>query len=168
MSVSDIVAELAGVRARLVRALQEEYFCDDLELPPTASGWGEEEMRAFYESGGIEGGEAPPSPARLPGRKAIVCLGDATTEFASHALTAAAVRHEKSPPLASEVLVNAGPAAPVSEQGPGWLALLRRDYDWRGTADVVNRGLSGTTSRMALADLETTLASLPVASPQAD
>ena len=179
MSVSELVAQLHAVREQLVQALQEEYFCDDLTLPAIASGWGEEEMRSFFESGGAAPmpdssaatAAAPPAAtpaARRPGRPAIVCLGDANTEFASHMLTAASVKHEKSPPLASDVLTNVGAAAPISEQGPGWLALLRRDYDWRGTADVINRGYSGYTTRMALQDLEATLDALPVASPQDD
>ena len=33
-------------------ALQEEYFCDDVEPPPHALGWSEAELRSFFESGG--------------------------------------------------------------------------------------------------------------------
>jgi lysophospholipase L1-like esterase len=100
-----------------------------------------------------------PRPA---GRPAIVFIGDAGVELASHSLTAESVRHERSPPLASELLVNEGPAIPILEQGPGWLSLVARDYAWRCTADVINRGYSGYTTRMALADLDETVATLPV------
>ena len=67
MSVSELVAQLHAVREQLVQALQEEYFCDDLTLPAIASGWGEEEMRSFFESGGAapmpdsSAATAPPS-----------------------------------------------------------------------------------------------------------
>ena len=172
MSVGSILSDLADAQRRLVRALQDEYFTDDVEPPPEAFGWDEAKLRAFMESGGelVDVSDVnpvaaplPPSPLRLPGRPAIICIGDACVELASHALTAESVKHEKSPPLASETLVNCGPAAPITEQGPGWLGLLARDYTWRSTADVINRGASGYTTRMALADLPNTLATLPVA-----
>ena len=38
----------------LVDALQLEYFCDDLEPPPTAFGWTADEYKVFYESGGAK------------------------------------------------------------------------------------------------------------------
>ena len=52
MSVSSLVIELHAAQQRLTLALQAEYFCDDLDLPPEAYGWGEARIRSFYESGG--------------------------------------------------------------------------------------------------------------------
>ena len=107
---------------------------------------------------------APPAAAAAAAaavRPTIVCFGDGCVELASHMLTAEAVKHEKSPPVVSELLASEGPAMAIAETGPGWLPLLARDYAWRGCADVVNRGLSGCTTRMFLADLPATLASLP-------
>ena len=140
MSVSEILANLAVLQRSLVEALQAEYFTDDLDLPAEAFGWDEGHIRAFFEAGGeeLEAASAPsPAANRAPGRPAIVCLGDGCVELASHALTAESVKHEKGPPLASEALVLDGPGAPIEEQGPGWLALLQRDYAWRCTADVI-------------------------------
>ena len=173
MGVADLLAELAALQRKLTLELQSEYFCDDLELPPTAFGWSEQEIRDYFESGGESAAAAavagagvvaapvPPPPPRAAGRPAIVCLGDGCVELASHMLTAESVKHEKSPPLASELLVSEGAAAPIAEQGPGWLALLARDYAWRSTADVLNRGHSGYTTRLALEDLPQLVASLP-------
>ena len=176
MSVSSLVIELHAAQQRLTLALQAEYFCDDLDLPPEAYGWGEARIRSFYESGGeatldLTDSVVPlsaPSPVAPPvtpapaGRPAIVCFGDACVELASHSLTFESVKHDKSPPVAGELLVAEGLAAPILEQGPGWLSLLARDYAWRCTADVINRGFSGYTTRMALSDLPDLLASLPV------
>ena len=161
-SVSQLAAELSALQRKLVEALQAEYFTDDLELPKEAFGWDESRLRDFFEAGGEVDGSPPPVVDRSPGRPSFVCLGDGVVELASHSLTAESVKHEKSPPLASELLVSDGPAAPILEQGPGWLGLLARDYAWRATADVVNRGHSGYTSRLALADLPELIARLPV------
>ena len=35
-----------------VRELQDEFFADDLYPPASAAGWSDEEIRAFFESGG--------------------------------------------------------------------------------------------------------------------
>ena len=168
MSVADALLELAAAQRKLVALLQAEYYCDDLELPDSAFGWDEQRIRAYYEAGGNvhePQEEVMPVPPRAPSgaaaRPAIVCFGDGCVQLASHMLTAESVKHEKAPPLVSELLASEGPAMPIAEQGPGWLALLARDYAWRGCADVVNRGLSGCTTRMFLADLPATLASLP-------
>jgi lysophospholipase L1-like esterase len=168
MSVADALLELAAAQRKLVALLQAEYYCDDLELPDSAFGWDEQRIRAYYEAGGNvhePQEEVMPVPPRAPSgaaaRPAIVCFGDGCVQLASHMLTAESVKHEKAPPLVSELLASEGPAMPIAEQGPGWLALLARDYAWRGCADVVNRGLSGYTTRMFLADLPATLASLP-------
>ena len=42
---------------------------------------------------------------------------------------------------------------PGIEHGPGFVTLLARDYGWRTTADVLNRGYSGMSSAMLRADL---------------
>jgi hypothetical protein len=44
----------------LVDALQLEYFCDDLEPPPTAFGWTADDYKVFYESGGAKQPTPPP------------------------------------------------------------------------------------------------------------
>ena len=182
--VGELVSRLASLQADLVAALQQEYFCDDVEPPPVAFGWNEQQLRHFFETGG--GAEEPSSELqpvglqesvgssklqpvvpqqsveRLPGRPAILLLGDAVTAFAHHSLTADAVKNEKSPPLAGELLREEGPAEAVVEAGPGWGSLLARDYQWRCAADVINRGLSGNTTRLQRSDLPALLASLPV------
>jgi hypothetical protein len=167
MSVQALLQELADVQQRLVKSLQDEYYCDDLSLPAEAFGWDESRIRSFYENGGEETA-APPAAAlpRDPGRPVLLCLGDASTEFASHALNPDMVKHEKSPPIVSDVLQVEGPSVPVVEAGPGWLTLLSRDYAWRATADVVNRGLSGMTTRLALSDVPSMLAALPASRPE--
>ena len=50
--VSSLTAQLKELQATLVRALQEEYYCDDLEPPDAAFGWSEDRLREFFESGG--------------------------------------------------------------------------------------------------------------------
>ena len=61
-------------------------------------------------------------------------------------------------PVASEFLRGTETDNPGTEHGPGWVALLARDYAWRTTADVVNRGYSGMSSSMLRADLPELLA----------
>ena len=39
MSVDSLTMQLRELQAKLVKALQEEYFCEDLEPPPAAFGW---------------------------------------------------------------------------------------------------------------------------------
>ena len=34
--------------------LQAECFADDIPIPPGAASWGEERLRAYFESGGAE------------------------------------------------------------------------------------------------------------------
>lgn len=50
--VSTLVAQLKETQAALVRALQDEYFCEDLEPPQLAFGWSEERLREYFETGG--------------------------------------------------------------------------------------------------------------------
>jgi len=167
MSLPDLLTTLAETQRAVVAALGVQYFCDDLEPPPAAFGWGEQQLRLYFESGG-ERVPANASPARSGSaderRPVIVCLGDSLTEFGSHVVGPKfADATLKSAPAASEVLSATDGCA---EHGPGWVSLLARDYQWRMTADVVNRGASGMTSRLLKADLATVVSSLPVGGPR--
>ena len=51
-SVASAVCELRRAQAELVRLLQAEYFCDDVQLPDGALGWSETELRGYFERGG--------------------------------------------------------------------------------------------------------------------
>ena len=67
MSVAELISRLASTQKELVKVLQDEYYCDDLEPPMEAFGWGEQALRDFMESGG----EAPasttaPTPPETP------------------------------------------------------------------------------------------------------
>jgi lysophospholipase L1-like esterase len=88
----------------------------------------------------------------------VLCLGDSITEFGSHIINGP--RCDKLDPVASEFLRLTGTDNPLVEHGPGWTVLLQRDYHWRTTADVVNRGHSGYTSRLLRADLSEILGAL--------
>lgn len=181
MSVSELLAEARAVQAKLVKALQDEFYCDDLEPPPSAFGWPEEALREYFESGGESGDPAatasasaaaaaapePPPAAPTPivlapsecsaGRPIILCLGDATTEFGTHLINAStaelgSAKNKASlgvtiDPVASEFLRETGTDNPRVEHGPGWTAILARDFAWRTTADLVNRGYSGYNRR---------------------
>ena len=63
-------------------------------------------------------------------------------------------------PVATEFLRGTETDNPGVEHGPGWLSLLSRDYAWRTTADVINRGYSGYNSAMLRADLPAILGPL--------
>lgn len=171
MSVDELVASLKATQRQLVKALQDEYFCDDLEPPIEAFGWSEQSLREFMESGGETGGESKPTSGGTPdvseqlasatiatpsptlpavtlsasssgdeftGRPIILCLGDATTEFASHIINqptadVGSAKHKASlsvviDPVATEFLRGTETDNPGVEHGPGWLALLQRDY----------------------------------------
>ena len=197
MSVVDLLATLKETQQALVKALQDEYFCDDVEPPPEAFGWSEAKLRDFMESGGeiVASDAAPPSPASAPvpgpvkpvapvldvsdvaagppGRPLILCLGDANTQFGTHVinLPTADLGSTKDPRVKASLSVTTDPVAteflrstetdnPGVEHGPGWIALLARDYSWRSTADVVNRGYSGMNSAMLRADLPELLATV--------
>ena len=198
MSVADLIATLKSTQQQLVKALQDEYFCDDLSPPPEAFGWSEEVRRDFMESGGenmpvsekpasppadvsdpVVTAPAPPPPPPPPvdpsaarGRPIILCLGDSLTEFGSHVInlptadlggascglkvaSAATVS-----PAATEFLRSTETDNPGVEHGPGWIALMARDYAWRTTADVLNRGYSGMNSSLLLADLPEILSTI--------
>ena len=58
MSVAELVETLKATQKQLVKALQDEYFCDDVEPPPEAFGWGEQALRDYMESGGSGTGAA--------------------------------------------------------------------------------------------------------------
>ena len=189
MSVAELSAQLKQVQQALVKALQDEYFCDDVEPPVDAFGWSEAALRDFMESGGetkpvadvTDPAPAPaPAPAAAPvpvmpslsapgeddgfhGRPIILCLGDATTEFGSHVINqptadVGSAKHSASlsvvvEPVATEFLRGTETDNPGVEHGPGWVTLLARDYAWRTTADVLNRGYSGLNSAMLRAAL---------------
>lgn len=166
-SFGELLATLAETQRSLVALLASEYYCDDLEPPQAAFGWTELQLRDYFESGG----DKPPTPAEAAGTRAapggaeerrpvVLCLGDSLTEFGSQAVgpkTSDATL--KNVPTASDVLRATDGAV---EHGPGWVSLLARDYQWRLSADVVNRGYSGMTSRLLKADLPAILSALPV------
>lgn len=190
MSIAELTATIAEAQSKLIKALQEEYFCDDVQPPPEAFGWEESRLRAFMESGGETPAspdvtDSPPPPslsiAPLPavdvsggdgytGRPTILCLGDAATEFGSHIINLptadlGSAKHKASlsvtvEPVASEFLRSTETDNPGVEHGPGWISLLARDYAWRTTADVLNRGYSGYNSTMLRADLPAILGPL--------
>ena len=54
MSVDSLTMQLRELQAKLVKALQEEYFCEDLEPPPAAFGWDADALRKYFEDGGVE------------------------------------------------------------------------------------------------------------------
>ena len=81
MSLDSLLATLAATQQQIVKALQDEYFCDDVEPPPEAFGWDLERLQAFMEAGGEHidtsqpgGGRAQPPP---PARRATPCGYDA-------------------------------------------------------------------------------------------
>jgi hypothetical protein len=171
-SLGEQLALLAATQRAVVATLAAEYYCDDLEPPPAAFGWGEQQLREYFESGGdVLPAEVAGRPVQTPvsanasdgvqaHRPVIVCLGDSLTEFGSHVVGPTfADSTLKNLPTASEVLRATDGAV---EHGPGWITLLARDYQWRMTADVINRGHSGMTSRLLKADLGHIVASLPV------
>lgn len=51
-SLAELFAEANRVRHLIIKGLQEEYFCEDVEPPEAAFGWSEEQIREFMESGG--------------------------------------------------------------------------------------------------------------------
>ena len=50
--VAEALASVKAAQARLVSLMQNEYFCDDLQPPDEAFGWGEQRLRDFFENGG--------------------------------------------------------------------------------------------------------------------
>ena len=171
MSVSVKLDVLRRAQADLVRALQEETFCEDLQPPRAAFGWDEQQLRDYFDKGGVAddvgtlsddasaSARTPPEtgPAPTRGRPILLALGDSLTEFGHHLCDPT---WDKKAPFASEVLQRAGVDVPVPEHGPGWLALLQRDFQWRTSCDVLNRGFSGCTSRLLLRALPEILGSV--------
>ena len=47
----DAIKAFQAAQAALVDALQQDYFCDDLQPPSFAFGWSAEDFKQFYESG---------------------------------------------------------------------------------------------------------------------
>jgi len=176
MSTAELISQLSELQSRLVSALQEEYFCDDLVPPKAAFGWDADALRAFFESGGElvpegKGEGAREAPSALPppppslgsaqsissGRPIFLALGDSLTEFGHHVCDPT---WDKKAPFASDVLSRTQMDVPIPEHGPGWLTLLQRDYSYRTAADVINRGYSGCNSRILRRDLPEILSSI--------
>ena len=154
------MATLAEAQRAVVAALGAEYYCDDLEPPPDAFGWGEQQLRDYFETGGMDVPAVRSAGSGDESRPVIVCLGDSLTEFGSHVVGPKfADATLKNTPTASDVLRATDGA---DEHGPGWVSLLARDYQWRVTADLVNRGHSGMNSRLLREDLVSIVSSLPV------
>lgn len=61
-NASDIREELNMLQLELIKALQEQYYCEDLTPPDGALGWSMEQLAAFFEAGG----DVPPD-ATQPG-----------------------------------------------------------------------------------------------------
>jgi hypothetical protein len=164
---AELISQLAELQSRLVSAMQEEYFCEDLVPPPAAFGWDAAALRAFFESGGETLPESESKPEAAParelgppdsmasGRPLFLALGDSLTEFGHHVCDPS---WDKKAPFASDVLQRAQMDVPIPEHGPGWLSLLQRDYSYRTAADVLNRGYSGCNSRTLRRDLAELLA----------
>ena len=136
MSSPDVGALAASVREaqqRLAAAL-------DVALPPDAFGWDEAKIRAHREN--------PTTCA--PGRPTILLLGDSLTDFGSHSGGAApAAPLQSAGSFLGYADARAGTKG-VEEHGPGWAALLARDYQWGWRADVANRGYAGYNTRWYL------------------
>ena len=104
MSTASLLAQLKELQSQLVKALQEEYFCDDLEAPAEAFGWSEQRLREFFESGG-DGAATPVVPGQTGGGR----LQPATLQV--------------SPPVDAPSLA---PTAPVVVAPPLYLSSFRR------------------------------------------
>ena len=79
MTASAIAAYQDAQKA-LVKALQDEFLADDLELPPSAYGWTSEEMETFYASGGTTLPDAAAAVAPPPDISAAVDAPKAASE----------------------------------------------------------------------------------------
>ena len=164
--MSSTYVKLRELQSQLVEEMRQEYYCDDLEPPPEAFGWDEARLRAYFESGGMEdedGGvhancspaSSQPSKSALQqesARACILCIGDSITQMGT--------------------LIGGSAALPAAlmgmpEHGPGWTALLARDFNTARRADVINRGFGGYQTRWILADLEQKLLGLPSEPPVA-
>lgn len=162
MSVANLADACRRAQAALVEALQAEFFADDLTLPAEAFGWTTTQMTEFFES---EGKAPATSPAPLldpgtPTRKTILLLGDSLTDLGAHCC----VNGKGVKPVAA--LAGKGSTQgyePAFEWGPGWAALLTRDYQAAHRADVINRGFGGYNSRWMRQELGGLLKSLPSA-----
>ena len=65
--VCTLVSQLREVQAELVKSLQDEYFCEDLEAPAEAFGWSESQLREFFEAGGAAASSKAPVVPGQPG-----------------------------------------------------------------------------------------------------
>ena len=93
------LARLRAAQRALIDEYRAEYFCDDLDVPASAFGWDEKDIREYFEAGGSVGGNdgddgkaavivdaseseaAPSSAALIPSRPAA----NAATATASDA-----------------------------------------------------------------------------------
>lgn len=147
-------------RLPTVAALQAETFCDDVVPPSEAFGWNADRLRDFFEGGG----SAKPEASYLKG----------TSEVPPALATVVASKSLPSSPntAARPVILLLGDShtdlgARLNEDdGPGWVALLTRDYQANRQCDVLNRGFSGWNSRWLLSELGKLLSTLP--SPAAE
>ena len=77
----------------------------------------------------------------------IITIGDSITEYGSH------VALNQTVPNIDRLRSEGSPAGSEEEHGPGWVALLARDYAWTRRADVINRGFGGYNTRMVCEDI---------------
>ena len=137
--VAALLTRLKELQTEVVASLQAEYFCEDLTPPAAAFGWGEQELRHFFESGGEEVPKQPllkPMSSTANERPSVLLLGDSITEMGCHIETG---RADLDGVLLFEEVAGSFPAHIDVESGPGWGALLARDYGLARRADVINR-----------------------------
>ena len=141
--------KLQSLQKQLIDELCDEYHCDDISPPPECFGWDEERLRGYFESGGHEPTPVATGTAPAPGeyeKPCLLCIGDSITELGC--------------------MLGGGsmpPGSILEQHGPGWTALLARDYGISRSLDVINRGFGGYTTKWILADLKAGLLSLPKA-----
>lgn len=141
--------KLQSLQKQLIDELCDEYHCDDISPPPECFGWDEDRLRRYFESGGHEPTPVATNTAPAPGeyeKSCLLCIGDSITELGC--------------------MLGGGsmpPGSILEQHGPGWTALLARDYGISRSLDVINRGFGGYTTRWILADLKAGLLSLPKA-----
>lgn len=160
--------------------IRSDNFAEDMPITEDMMSWTEGDAAAYFSSGGefrpdpsanqlptaaiaaveitdAKGGSsaAASSVGDVP-RACLVCVGDSITQ------TGQGIG------LVGPTMSKCGLSSPNAEaqllpesDGPGWTALLSRDYGMGRKADVVNRGFNGYTSRWLRDDLEAGLLGLP-------
>ena len=153
MSLDALLTRLRDVQAEVVASLQAEYFCEDLTPPAAAFGWDEQALRDFFERGGEEAPKPVPQLAApmltANDRPCVLLLGDSITEMGCHIETGKA---DLNGVLLFKEVAGGMPAHIDAESGPGWGALLARDYGLASRADVVNRTPCHAPLRSCCAD----------------